>query len=322
MDMFCGDMNTDGFNQKTWEKHFHNNMVIVCTAEVLRQCLHKSYISMDQINLLIFDEAHHAKKGHPYASIIKDFYLQPKKDSILPKIFGMTASPVDAKVDVKKAAVELETLLHCEIATTSDASLQDFKDSDLEEMMAKYNTLSPELETLLLHQMMEKLKANKVFKKPLTFAREATKELGSWCADHVWSFCLDDDEMKKLRASTEQQYLAKKVVPSLEVIEKSRIQLKEAQEIVKSHTFESPDYHSETSIASSNLSSKVVRLISILRERFERPTNDKCIVFVQMRYTARALAALFSESNLRIPYLKVGTLVRLSLMFRAPNVHN
>ena len=109
------------------EAHFDKNMVVVCTAEILRQCLHKSYISMDQINLLIFDEAHHAKKGHPYASIIKDFYLQQSKDGPLPKIFGMTASPVDAKVDIKKAAAELESLLHCEIATTSDASLQEFK---------------------------------------------------------------------------------------------------------------------------------------------------------------------------------------------------
>ena len=309
MDMFCGDMNTDGYNRHTWEKNFDKNMVIVCTAEVLRQCLHKSYISMDRINLLIFDEAHHAKKGHPYASIIKDFYLQSKKDSLLPKIFGMTASPVDAKVDVKKAATELETLLNCEIATTSDDSLQEFKDSGLEEQMAKYQTLGLGFETPLLQQMMENLKGNRVFKKPLTFARGATKELGSWCADQVWSFYLNDEEMKKMQASTERQYRAKKVAPPLEVLEKSRVQLAEAQTVIKAHIFDPPDYHDHLSSPSSNLSSKVVLLISILRDRFERPTDDKCIVFVQRRYTARALAVLFSNATIRTPYLKVGTLV-------------
>jgi endoribonuclease Dicer len=309
MDMFCGDMNTDFWDRKKWEKHFEKNMVIVCTAEVLRQCLHKSFISMDQINLLIFDEAHHAKKGHPYASIIKDFYLQQEKKATPPKIFGMTASPVDAKIDVKKAATELETLLNCEIATTADASLREFTNIGLEEMVAKYATLGPEFETPLLHQMMEKLKNNKVFRKPLRFAREATKELGSWCADQVWSFCLSEDEIKKLQASTERHFHAKKVEDPLEILEKHRVQLEEAQKIAKGHTFDPPDYNDHVSPTSNNLSSKVVMLISYLKERFERPTDDKCIVFVKRRYTARALAILFSNAKVGTPHLKVGVLV-------------
>lgn len=60
-------MQTDLWNKETWEGHFKRNMVIVCTAEVLHQCLLHSFIQIDQINLLIFDEAHHAKKEHPYA---------------------------------------------------------------------------------------------------------------------------------------------------------------------------------------------------------------------------------------------------------------
>lgn len=35
---------------------------------------------------------------------MKDFYLKEPDVSKRPKIFGMTASPVDAKVDVVKAA--------------------------------------------------------------------------------------------------------------------------------------------------------------------------------------------------------------------------
>lgn len=59
---------------------------------------------MRQINLLIFDEAHHAKKSHAYSQIIKDFYLKEQDHSQRPRVFGMTASPVDAKVDVVRAA--------------------------------------------------------------------------------------------------------------------------------------------------------------------------------------------------------------------------
>ena len=36
--------------------------------------------------------------------IMKDFYLAERDPTKRPRVFGMTASPVDAKVDVVKAA--------------------------------------------------------------------------------------------------------------------------------------------------------------------------------------------------------------------------
>jgi endoribonuclease Dicer len=69
---FFGAMGTDLWSKQTWDKHFESNMVIVCTAEILNQCLLSSYIKMGQINLLIFDEAHHTKKDHPYARYVKE----------------------------------------------------------------------------------------------------------------------------------------------------------------------------------------------------------------------------------------------------------
>ena len=67
VERFCGEMGCDLWSKETWRKVFAENMVIVCTAEILAQCLMHSFISMDEINLLIFDEAHHTKRNHPYA---------------------------------------------------------------------------------------------------------------------------------------------------------------------------------------------------------------------------------------------------------------
>ena len=64
---FFGAMKCDFWSRQTWEQVFRDNMVIVCTADILLACLRHSFISMAQINLLIFDEAHHAKKNHAYA---------------------------------------------------------------------------------------------------------------------------------------------------------------------------------------------------------------------------------------------------------------
>ena len=67
---FCGEMGVDLWSAETWKEIFTENMAIVCTAEILYQCLMHSFITFDQINLLIFDEAHHAKKNHPYARYV------------------------------------------------------------------------------------------------------------------------------------------------------------------------------------------------------------------------------------------------------------
>ena len=94
----------DLWKRVEWDKLKAQNKAIVCTAEVLNQCLMHSFVKIEEINLLIFDEAHHTKKGHPYARIIKDYYLAQSEPSLRPKIFGMTASPVDAITDLDVAA--------------------------------------------------------------------------------------------------------------------------------------------------------------------------------------------------------------------------
>jgi endoribonuclease Dicer len=65
----CGAMGASLFDRATWQKHFEKNMVIVCTAEVLSDCLMHGYINMSRINLLIFDEAHHCKGNQSAVSV-------------------------------------------------------------------------------------------------------------------------------------------------------------------------------------------------------------------------------------------------------------
>jgi len=111
VDRLCGAMMPDKWSKRVWDERFAKCHVIVCTPDVLKGCLTCSFISMRQINFLIFDEAHHAKKGHAYAQIIKDFYLTDVDELSRPRIFGMTASPVDAKVDVRQAARYVSSLI-------------------------------------------------------------------------------------------------------------------------------------------------------------------------------------------------------------------
>ncbi|KAG9237330.1 hypothetical protein BJ875DRAFT_159968 [Amylocarpus encephaloides] len=309
MDMFCGDMGTKMWDRKRWEKNFSDNMVVVCTAEVLRHCLHHSHITMDKINILIFDEAHHAKKDHPYARIIKDFYTEAHRREGSPKIFGMTASPVDARTDPKKAAEDLEKILHCQIATAADTSLLQHAATSKQEHMARYAALGPRIETPLYTQMKALFKSKSVLRKPLAYAYDASRILGSWCSDQMWRFCLgEEQEVKKLIAKTQVAALESRQGEG--AVDMLKLDIDEASGIIRAHTFEEPDF--TPGQPSTNLSSKVHLLVSYLRERFERPTEDKCIVFVKQRYTARLLSELLSQPSIRTPYLFVGNLVGTS----------
>jgi endoribonuclease Dicer len=55
------------WSKSTWKKVVAENKVLICTAKILEDALLHSFIKISQINLLVFDEAHHAKQNHPYA---------------------------------------------------------------------------------------------------------------------------------------------------------------------------------------------------------------------------------------------------------------
>ena len=306
VEQFCGDMGCDLWSKDHWMKHFNDNMVIVLTAEVLYQCLHHSFIKMSQINLLIFDEAHHAKKNHPYARIIKDFYVSDADKSTLPRLFGMTASPVDARVDVTKAAMELEALLHCRIATSVDASLlQHTKAKAKEELLANYEPLLPPFQTDLFTNVYEKIAGIKACQKPLIFARKASSELGAWASDEVFRFSFGPDEAQRIKANIESRFhkFAQRDGLTMDHLNQMKGRLEESADIIANHNFETPQLNPNF------LSSKVLQLARYLHERYENTTDDKCIVFVNQRLTAKLLSDLFSLPDIGTPHLRVGTLV-------------
>ena len=53
---------------------------------------------MEQIALIVFDEAHHCVRGHPANKIMQNFYHAEKEGhGKRPHILGLTASPVVRK---------------------------------------------------------------------------------------------------------------------------------------------------------------------------------------------------------------------------------
>ncbi|KAJ6139597.1 hypothetical protein N7471_006083 [Penicillium samsonianum] len=294
---FFGNLGPDLWDKQTWNKHLEKYMVIVCTAEILNQSLLNGHIRIDQINLLIFDEAHHAKKEHPYARIIRDSYLKADPEK-RPRIFGMTASPVDAKCDIAEAAIQLETLLDSRIATTSDlALLRNFVNKPMEEEWV-YDKLPPPFETNLHGTLKPKYGDMPILEGAFRFASVASSELGTWCADQVWTLALADEVLPKLEGS-----IGKATDSDTHDSEKASEEIKriqEANQLVK-------EYIADQAFTPSDLSSKVELLMRKLQEQFAKSPNTKCIVFTQRRNTAKVLLQLCEK--LEIPNLRPDILV-------------
>ena len=300
---FSGDSVRSLWNKLFWEQQFAKHEVIVCTAEILNKCLQFAYIRIDQINLLIFDEAHHTKKNHPYARIIKDYYAtQEETDTRLPRIFGMTASPVDAQVDVRLAAMELEGLLHSQIVTTADPkALQTTVSKPKKEVLATYSHLVQPPETGLTAKLRVAVGSNKYLSKAFAFSKFASRELGTWFVDRNWQLVFQEDDLLKLEAKTEKGFA--KNMASVDAVNKHKKGIQSARKLIQDHQFMDPEEFL--------LSSKVHLLLRLLKDHFnDGKDRVRCIVFVEQRWTAKLLADLLQQEGIiRIPGLKVGVLM-------------
>jgi endoribonuclease Dicer len=294
---------TKGF----WVEELDKNMVIVCTAAILQKMLAHSFVKISQISLLIFDECHHAKKNHPYARIIKDFYVDELDETKRPRIFGMTASPVDARCNVEYAAQELEMLLCSEIATVPETLIDsgEINQDRHTEIHETYKKLLEPYKTPLCEKISFETAGNKRLSRLVTLAMKTASELGPWCADEIWKFHITELEVPKIVAqiSKDAQNSKKSSCHEQTSGRDPAEVVKHVWEIVKRHKFGTP------MPIDSDISEKVRRLRQLLFAFFSQPTQDRCIIFVEQRLTARLLAALFEFEEVRPAYLKMATIV-------------
>ncbi|CAL1712693.1 unnamed protein product [Somion occarium] len=103
---------------KVWQKLLEDYSIMVTTPQILLDALSHGFVSLGQLSLLVFDEAHHATSKHPYNTIMRDFYFKlPARNGsgdttigVRPVILGLTASPIYGG-DLSKAFRELESNL-------------------------------------------------------------------------------------------------------------------------------------------------------------------------------------------------------------------
>ncbi|KOM37874.1 hypothetical protein LR48_Vigan03g125600 [Vigna angularis] len=132
--VYWGEMGVDFWDAATWKQEMDKHEVLIMTPVILLNCLRHSFLKLNMIKVLIMDECHHARGKHPYARIMTEFYHHQLQSgsSDLPRIFGMTASPIKAKVGKSESSLsenirKLMTLMHSKVYTcASEAVITEF----------------------------------------------------------------------------------------------------------------------------------------------------------------------------------------------------
>ncbi|SPO31844.1 related to cell cycle control protein dicer [Ustilago trichophora] len=140
-------LTVDTWREPQWSALLASHQVIVSTAQCFLDALIHGFVKMDHLNLLIFDEVHHALKNHPFFRIMKYYRLAPVHQR--PKIFGMTASPIFTSTgEFDEASRYLQKTMDARIHTVSNETLQSLKEvkQKPEEMVVEYDSYNTVLD--------------------------------------------------------------------------------------------------------------------------------------------------------------------------------
>lgn len=142
-------------SEEEYKKYFEAHDVVVCTAQILLDNLRRGFTKMHKVNLLIFDEAHHARKDDPYALIMRHHY-HTCEENLRPKVFGMTASPVEGRGDIAASISNLESILNAEVVVPpAEAYAQHTTHIDQEQLLYSRNdNLEPTKLTNIVDQIV------------------------------------------------------------------------------------------------------------------------------------------------------------------------
>ena len=200
----------------------------------------------------------------------------------------MTASPVDAKMDVMQAATELETILHSRIATTLDMSLVN-PDKKTTEQTLHYAALRQPFETPLLKAFKAEFGDIGAFRRVFATCPEIARQLGAWCADQYLIDELSESKLRRYEVKLEQRFDARRTLDNVQVLDAGLAELRSAFDFLeKEHARKRVAFDDQYSI-----SPKVRELQGYLAREFELSPAQRCIVFVDRRKHARFLATLF-----------------------------
>ena len=193
---YVGSMNVDSWLRGKWQREFDEHHVLVMTHTIFRKCLESGFVHLRKINLLIFDECHHAVKNHEYVQIMKIFDSCQMDEH--PRVLGLSASLIPSKCkqgDLERKIKDLEEILRCRAEAARDLEEVAKYATNPDEMIEYYRSSSEDAHIAELRRTLEGpvnfLEASKKQQKTGVYDKvklylddclHILENLGIWCA--------------------------------------------------------------------------------------------------------------------------------------------
>ncbi|KIX93481.1 uncharacterized protein Z520_10901 [Fonsecaea multimorphosa CBS 102226] len=303
-----------------WDVVLHKIQVVVSTPAVLNQALDYGFISLADISLLVFDEAHHGVKESAQNKIMTVHYHPynvPGSDFQLPHILGLSASPITRKAASEKTVLEKNLNAICRTPLQQLDEYTAFVNmpevirltySAADQPPSKYyfalaSVVSgininddPIMKTLrTTDNPKAQSKLEKILKKNSTPAmtelrslerssRDIQENLGNWACDMLIKNCVEKVEKKELVIL--DQSAANSSPSQYYRFIKSCLQPLHEQILCNGLTIS----------AEHDISPKVQMLLAFLQN--EHCPDLSCLIFVKARNTAWLLAEVLNNHSL------------------------
>lgn len=106
--IYTGKQNTDGWSQSKWRSEIDNTNVIVGTCQLILNIICHHFLTIDNINFIIFDECHNARKNDSMVQLMNIIRNLPKPQQ--PLLMGLTGILLAGQVKSETVVQDLKKL--------------------------------------------------------------------------------------------------------------------------------------------------------------------------------------------------------------------
>jgi Fanconi anemia group M protein len=300
MQLFTGTVNSEK-RKKIWQ----TADIIFSTPQCIANDLKKRMYNLNDVCLLIEDEAHRCIKNYDYNYIAQEYMRQ----SLHPRLMGLTASPGSEKSKIKDICKNL-FIEEVELRGRESAGVKEYlQELEFEKIMLDF---PPEFEDMrkvllkLFNEYVEELRVRKVLFGPAskTDLIILQKKISSTIARNFKNFNYMLGASACAQAIKLQHALELLETQTLEGFNKymkglyeqaAKKQSKGVVKLVSKPEFNFVFMQSEELLSKKVEHPKMQKLLDIITEEKEKNSKLKMIVFTQFRETASNISKRINE---------------------------
>ncbi len=284
--------------------------IIISTPQGLENDIINRRISLQEVSLLIFDEAHHATKEYAYVWIAQQY----EKTASTSRILALTASPGSDLETVKEVTTNLK-IEKVEVRTEKDPDVKPYVQTTRKNWAEVGFPAELQQIQLLLKDCR---KAKLIEAQHLGYCNDVEMSKGALLAlqlelhKKISSGFRDFELLRSLSLIAE----AMKVEHALELLETQGIKplhsyfkrmqqdaltskVKAVKHLMEDELFKSSLYFTEELVKQNIIHPKLLKLKEIIRENVEKDDTSKIIIFTQFRDSAEEIVKQVSESGIK-----------------------